>query len=404
MDAQPTAENELRIPPRTAPRRRLLLAGLTLLVVAAGITAFLLTRSGGESPYRVAAVTETDIIKEIRVTGHLELSEEVEVPAPIEGQLVSVQVQPGDGVEQGQLLGQLDRAQAELAFHIARAEMHATRARVLEAEAAAQRAAESLARTTRLVAKDLASRAALEQARTAATKASAGLEAARAEQSAAAKRASLRERERDRTDIVAPRAGVVLEVPKNTGMVVGPAHRLFRIGAAPTQMLISAPIGEADIGEVRVGQRASFEVPAYPGRLFEASVSHLSPDPDVRAGAVFYTVTLTTENADGALLSGMTAQIRIQAAKVQGVLAVREAALRFTPEGAPDAPPRSRVWRLDGEVLEEVAVEVGLSDGAFTEVRAIPPQELVAGDPIAIGIATRQVDGVAPGVSLRGSQ
>lgn len=404
MDAQPAADDELRIPPNDAPRRRLLFIAMALLVAAAGIGSFFLMRSGSESPYRIAAVAETDIIKEIRVTGHVELTEEVEVPAPIEGQLVSVQVQPGDSVEEGQLLGQLDRAQAELAFHIARAEMHATRARVLEAEAASERAAESLARTKRLVAKDLASRAALEQAGTTATKARAALQAARAEQSAAAKRASLRERERDRTDIIAPRAGIVLEVPRHTGMVVGPAHRLFRIGAAPNEMLISAPIGEADIGEVRVRQRATFEVPAYPGRLFEASVSHLSPDPDIRAGAVFYTVTLTTPNVDGALLSGMTAQLRIQSAKVQAVLAVREAALRFTPEGAPDAPPRSRVWRFDGEVLEEVSVQVGLSDGAFTEVRAIPPQELRSGDAIAIGISTGQVDEVSPGVSLRGKK
>lgn len=404
MDAQPTGEDELRIPPRNAPRRRLLFVGLALLFAAAAVAAFFMLRSGDESPYRLAAVAETDIVKEIRVTGHLELTEEVEVPAPIEGQLVSVQVQPGDNVEEGQLLGQLDRAQAELTFRIARAEMDATRARVLEAQAASERAAESLQRTRRLVAKDLASRAALEQARTTATKASAALQAARAEQSAAAKRASLQERERDRTDIIAPRAGIVLEVPRHTGMVVGPAHRLFRIGAAPDEMLISAPIGEADIGEVRVGQRSTFEVPAFPGRVFEASVSHLSPDPDVRAGAVFYTVTLTTPNTDGALLSGMTAQIRIQSAKVQGVLAVREAALRFTPEGAPEAPPRSRVWRFDGEVLQEVAVEAGLSDGAFTEVRATPPQELSAGDVIAIGIATGQVDEVSPGVSLRGKK
>jgi hypothetical protein len=62
------------------------------------------------------------------------------------------------------------------------------------------------------------------------------------------------------------------------------------------------------------------------------------------------------------------------------------------------------VWRFDGEVLEEVAVEAGLSDGAFTEVRATPPQELSAGDAIAIGVATGQVDQVSPGVSLRGKK
>jgi len=378
------------------------LIGLALVLVIAALLAFVSLRRGHVNPYRTASITESGIVKEIRVAGHLELTGEVEVPAPIEGQLVSVLVQSGDMVEEGQMIARLDRADAELAYHVAHAESKAKRAGVLEAQAAHARALQTLQRTKRLAAKDLASEAALEQAKAAAAKTNAALQAARAEQSASLDRASMRERERDQTDIVAPRAGLILEAPQHTGTMVGPAHRLFRIGETPDKMLISAPVGEADIGEIRTGQTATFEVPAFPGRVFEATVQHLNPDPEVKAGAVFYAVTLATNNSDRALLPGMTAQVRIEVARVDKVPAVREAALRFTPEGAPSAPPRSRIWRIKGSELQEVPVRVGLSDGAITEVHAKSPQELEVGDAIAIGMTGDQGRRVKPKVSLEG--
>ncbi|MGB8330619.1 MAG: efflux RND transporter periplasmic adaptor subunit, partial [Polyangiales bacterium] len=281
--------------------------------------------------------------------------------------------------------------------------LQAARARVAEAEAALQRADESFKRTKRLAGKSLASDSTLETARSEMVKARAVVQAARAERSAAQNRASIRGRDRERTSIVAPRAGLVLEVPPHTGMIVGPRDRLFRIGAPADQMKIVAPIGEADIGEVVAGLGAKFEVPTYPNRVFEATVKHLSPDPHTEYGAIFYDVEFATENPDHVLLPGMTAQLRIKVAQVDDVLAVREATLRFTPEGAPTAPARSRVWRVKGSVLEEIPVEVGLSDGALTEVRPSEPGTLDVDDPIAIGFALGgEGQSNSPLLSLRG--
>jgi len=399
--SQTLVDEKLEIPRLDSSRGRVIAIVAGVLVVGGAVAAYFLTRGPAESPYRVAQVSRTSIIKEIRVTGHLELIDQVEVPAPIEGQLVKIMVQPGDSVEEGQLLAQLDKGLAEVAFHVAQAELQVTRARVSEAAAAAQRAAKSLERTKRLAEKGLASDSALETARSEMTKAGAVVQATRAERAAALNRASLRSRERDRTDIVAPRAGLVLEVPPHTGMIVGPRNRLFRIGAPVDQMNVAAPIGEADIGEVSVGLGAKFEVPTYPGRVFEATVKHISPDPQTEYGAIFYHVKLATQNPEHLLLPGMTAQVRINVAQVDDVLAVREATLRFTPEGAGAAPARSRVWRVRGEVLQEIPVEVGLSDGAFTEVQPSEPDGLDVDDPIAIGLALED-EGDAPLLSLRG--
>jgi HlyD family secretion protein len=403
QETQTYVNEKLEIPKMDSSRGRMIALVAGLVVLVAAIAVYVLTRGPEASPYRAADVSKASIVKEIRVTASVTLTDQVEVPAPIEGQLVEVAVQPGEQVEQGQLLARLDKVSAEVAYLVARAESQVARASVSEAEASVQRASRTLERTKRLADKGLASASALEAARSETAQARASLQGARAERSAALERASLRGRERDQTEIVAPRAGLVLEVPPHTGMVVGPRTRLFRIGAPLDEMNIEAPIGEADIGEMRLGLSAEFEVPTYPGRVFEASVKHISPDPQTKHGAIFYMVKLAANNADHALLPGMTAQLRIKVAQVDQVLAVREATLRFTPEGAPPAPARSRVWRIRGTELEEIPVEAGLSDGALTEVRPADTGGLQIGDQIAIGLSLDGESGTAaPSLSLRG--
>jgi HlyD family secretion protein len=406
MERQQTSDDgKLEIPKIDSSRRRFLTIAVAVVLALAAVAVYLLTRGPGVSPYRGAQVVRASIVKEIRVTGQVELTDEVEVPSPIEGQLVEVVVEPGDEVEEGEILARLDRVSVEKAYLVAEAELQVARSRVSDAEASVERAALSFERTERLADKGLASVSDLEAARSALAKARAAVIAAKAERAAAMERATLKGRDRDRADIVAPRAGLVLEVPPHTGMIVGPRNRLFRIGAPLDRMHIEAPIGEADIGEMSDGLAAKFEVPTYPGREFDATVEHISPDPKTEHGAVFYTVTLVVDNPDHLLLPGMTAQLRIAVARVEDVLAVREATLRFTPEGAPVAPARSRVWRIRDAELEEIPVEVGLSDGAITEVRPLEADSIDVGDRIAIGLALDgNDDAQEPSLSLRGNR
>ena len=106
---QTSVDEKLEIPRLNSSRGRAIAIVVAVVVVAAAITVYFLTRDTEESPYRVAQVSRTSIVKEIRVTGHLELTDQVEVPAPIEGQLIEVFVLPGDSVEEGQLLARLDK-------------------------------------------------------------------------------------------------------------------------------------------------------------------------------------------------------------------------------------------------------------------------------------------------------
>jgi HlyD family secretion protein len=96
-------------------------------------------------------------------------------------------------------------------------------------------------------------------------------------------------------------------------------------------MEVHARIDEADIGHVRPGQRAAFTVDAYPGGAFEGIVVQVRKAPEVVHNVVTYTVLISAENPDLALLPGMTAIVRIVAEEIQDVLKVPNVALRLRP-------------------------------------------------------------------------
>jgi HlyD family secretion protein len=186
---------------------------------------------------------------------------------------------------------------------------------------------------------------------------------------------------------MAPITGIVLVAPDTTGATVGPERgALFVLGSELDSLRIQAEVAESEVGDLKSGQTARFSVPAHPGRLFDATVEHIGVDARRTAVAVRYPVELRAKNDSGSLLPGMTATIEIVVARADDVLATRDAALRFQPESAPDAPLRSRVWRVTPGGLEAVRVSAGLSDGAFIELRPDTPGTLGTGVELALGL------------------
>jgi HlyD family secretion protein len=118
---------------------------------------------------------------------------------------------------------------------------------------------------------------------------------------------------------------------------------------------------------------------------------------------VSYRVRLEVQNPDRVLLPGMTANVTLEIAESNEALAVRDAALRFTPSDATPDPEHPRVWRQrGGGDLEPVEVSVGISDGAYTAVTPAAGAELSRGDRVAVGHAGSAARGSTkgPGISL----
>lgn len=315
--------------------------------------------------------------------------------------MVSIDVAPGDHVTVGQPLAHLDARRSVLALGAARATLGASTSRVSAARASVDAARDQLARIERLASRELSSEADVESARYAVQRANAELQAARGEQATAASGLGTAELVAESGLLRSPIDGVVLQAPARLGSLVGPElGAVFVIGRGLDPLRIEANVGEADIGDVRAGQPSWFEVAAYPGRRFEASLTRIELDANILPGSVTFPVQFRVPNPDSVLRPGMTATVHVEVERADGAMTVHEAALRFEPEGAEPAPARSRVWVRTGPGhLDPVAVVAGVSDGAITEIRPVVAGTLSIGTTIAIGL---RVDdrGVPEGLSL----
>jgi HlyD family secretion protein len=186
---------------------------------------------------------------------------------------------------------------------------------------------------------------------------------------------------------------------------------LFRLAEDLAKMELHVDVDEADVGQVREGQVATFTVDAFPNRTFDASIVQVRFGAREVDGVISYETVLRVDNADLSLRPGMTATAEIVVQQIDNALLVANAALRFNPasQGAvraerggsllgqlmPRPPPTrnnrpqgaeaegQRVWVLRGGAPAAVPVQVGASDGIWTEVTA---GELEPGTPLVVGM------------------
>ena len=99
--------------------------------------------------------------------------------------------------------------------------------------------------------------------------------------------------------IKAPVDGVVVARLVDVGQTVAASFStpsLFTIAQDLSRMKVAAAIDEADIGQVKVGQRAFFTVESYPDKQFKGVVSEVQLNPVVTNNVVTYTVVLEVDN------------------------------------------------------------------------------------------------------------
>jgi HlyD family secretion protein len=359
--------------------------------------------SGGEKlGIRADPVQRRSLTETIEATGRLQARGRTEVAPRVAGRLVDVTVSPGERVQAGAVLGRVvaegltyDQASAD-------ARLRSAQARRAQSQVQLDQARGTQRRTEALYADGQTSAGERDEARAAVARARSALRIAEAELSVA-------EAERDRArdaaaaaELRAPAAGTVLTVPRDRGLRVSPGGAAPFVLSEPLDHLtLEASVGEADVGRLKAGGAATFDVPAFPERRFSAVVERVGVSGRLQDGVVRYPVWMKVPNPDRDLLPGMSAAVRFELRRVEDCLVVREAALRFTPPDAEEASPRSRVFVLEGEQLRAISVEVGLSDGAWVEVRPVQPDALKETDQVAIGRAS-QSSGSAAGLSLGG--
>ncbi len=178
--------------------------------------------------------------------------------------------------------------------------------------------------------------------------------------------------------ITSPIDGVVLSKSVEEGQTVAASFStptLFTIAKDLTNMQVVADVDEADIGDVKKGERVSFTVDAYPDDTFDGTVTQVRQEATTTNNVVTYEVVISAPNADLKLKPGLTANVTIYTAEKQGVTTVVSKALRFTPTKdvvkgykIVDCDGKNKLWTLEGNILKAHSVQTGLSDGTHTEI------------------------------------
>ncbi len=398
-----TNSPELRIPElesRARTRRYLLLA---LALGGLGYAYYHFTQKPPEVElYRTVPVQRRTLVQAVDAAGRLDVHSRVEVPAPAPGRLIAIHVHQGDEVKAGQLLAELDPRAAALAVRGAEAAVEAASGGLAQGKARKEEAERALTRAKALLARGLASPEDVANAQAEVAQTSAALEAARGEHKVAAQSVASARLSQNLSRMEAPLAGVVLSAPERMGAAVSPeAGALFVIGSSLDSMRVDATVSETEVALIKPGQSAEVLVTALPGRKFAGKVERVSIEPERREGAVLYPIRLSVDNAERRLLPGMTARARMEVARADNVLSVHEAAVRFTPRDAPDAPQRSRVFRRVGpSELEAVSVRALTSDGQYVQIEPAEGASLRENDALVVGLLRPEDGRKAPTVRL----
>jgi HlyD family secretion protein len=383
-------------------RLRILRIFITILVVAglgAGLWAYRRAKAPPPQPRFVTAVTETrDVLEEVQSTGVVEPLHSVEVGAQVSGRVVRVLVDFNDRVKQGQLLAEIDPEIFGADVVQTRAQLASSEASVGRARAAREAARVRLSRLKLLVAERAASAAELDQAQADLDMAEAEVGAAEAQRSQVQARLRSAATTLKYTKIHSPIDGVVIDRRVEPGQTVASSFStpvLFEIARDLTRMRVIAEVDEADVGKVKEGMGATVVVDAFPSEQFEGTVTQIRLSPNNVEGVVTYGAVILVANPDGMLRPGMTATATVTTARADGVLAVKNAALRFEPlardaEGESDEsgqpppgaeplprpePGTARVYQIasgppEDPTLKNHLIQVGITDGVWTEVKA----------------------------------
>jgi HlyD family secretion protein len=342
---------------------------LVIAAVAAIATLAVWLLSGGKKEEKItfdtAAVAPANIMNSITATGTIEPVTSVTVGTQVSGIVSKLFVDYNSVVKKGQVIAELDKTNLMSQLNTAKTQL-ATAQSQLNYQTANYKRYKTLFEKGLVAADDF------DNAKLSYTQAK--------EQVASAKE----EVQRAQTNlgyatITSPIDGVVLSKSVEEGQTVAASFstpELFTIAQDLTNMQVVADVDEADIGDVKEGERVTFTVDAYPDDTFEGEVKQVRQEATTTNNVVTYEVVISAPNADLKLKPGLTANVTIYTAERKGVLSVPSKALRFTPQKetvgkmkiVDVANAKNKVWTIEGNSIVAHKVNIGMTDGTNTQI------------------------------------
>ena len=315
--------------------------------------------------YSEAEAAKQDIVNSVTATGTIEPVTSVDVGTQVSGVISKLYVDYNSVVKAGQVIAELDRTNLM-------SELSSAQASLKSAQSELDYQKTNYERYKALYDKGLISANDFEQAR---------LSYVQAQQRTRQQKESVKKAQTNLgyATITSPIDGVVLSKEVEEGQTVASSFStptLFKIARDLTDMRVIADVDEADIGDVKEGQRVTFTVDAFPDDTFEGQVTQVRQEAATESNVVTYEVVISAPNDDLKLKPGLTANVVIFTMEAKDVLAVPSKALRFTPHEAmlnsdetiTDTDAKEKVWVKEGSNLKAVAVETGMTNGTLTQI------------------------------------
>src|SRR5713226_3543734 len=418
----------------------LVLAGLVAVIGL--VAAFGLNRNT-QAQHFTARVERGEINDVVEATGTINAVITVQVGSQVSGTIAKLNVDFNSRVHKGDVVALIDPAlfkgallQAVADLENAKANLVAARANLEKARAGLVQTKADYDRTGGLFNGGILSEQQLDLAKANYDSANAVVNAAAANVTQAEAQVSQKDAavtvtqtNLNYTVIRSPIDGTVVALNVDVGQTVAAslqAPTIFTIAQDLTKMWVYAKTDESDVGNIKVGKPVMFKVDAFPKDTFRGVVSQVRMNATMVQSVVTYDTIIEFANPDLKLFPGMTAYVTIPVDTVQNVVKVPNTALRYKPpmapeqilatykqygieggernaadtagatnatQAAPGNPGAARapkadsavVWKLHPDnTLEPVKISIGITDHAYTEVRAVLKGELKPGDDVVI--------------------
>jgi HlyD family secretion protein len=317
-------------------RRWLTVAIVLVVAVLVGLFFFRRGKGSDGDQYRSEVIDRGDVTSTVSATGTVSAVITVQVGSQVSGIISKLYADFNSQVKKGQILAELDPTPFEQ-------QVEQQQANVVKSKVDVANTLVTYNRQKRLFDAQLIAQSDLDAAKAAYDGAKATLSLSNASLKQAQTNLSY-------TKIYSPIEGQVVARQYDLGQTVAAsfsAPTLFTIAQDLTKMQVQADVDQSDIGQIKVGELAHFNVDAYPDQEFRGEISQVRLNATITQNVITYPVIIAVPNPDGKLRPSMTANVTIDVATVKDVLRVPNSALRFKPEGKPDANAKTASSRGD---------------------------------------------------------
>lgn len=351
----------------TNKKKKLIICISVAIAIIAAVTIFM--RSNKRQPitiiYETAKVERATISNSVTATGTIEPVNKVEVGTQVSGIISKIYVDYNSIVKKGQVIAELDKINLESELASAKANLASSKSELDYQET-------NYKRMKALHDKGFISDDDFDIA---------DLSYKKAKEAYLVQLQTVQKAQTNLgyATITSPIDGVVLSKDVEEGQTVAASFStptLFTIARDLTDMQVVANVDEADIGNVRDGQRVTFTVDAFPDDTFEGRVKQVRQQGEEESNVVTYEVVISAPNNDLKLKPQLTANVNIYTEEIENVVSVPAKALRFSPskemmndgEKIKDCNATNKLWIKEANILKAYPVKTGITNGIRTQI------------------------------------